>query len=138
MASIVRILALLAIAIIALSLLFFVIDQSNEGTEAQLRSIDGQTSPSVRSQADVDTPNPAAPAERVREAQHSSAREYIDDGNDVLAAPFTGIVGSANIWIERLVPAAIGLLLFGLGGLILANWFPESRSEHTDWRETAS
>ena len=74
----------------------------------------------------------------MREAQHSSVREYIDDGNDLLASPFTGIVASKNVWIERLVPAGLGLLLFGLGGLMLANWLPERRTKHHDWREAAS
>ena len=75
--------------------------------------------------------------ERVREKENSSARELVDDGNDVLASPFTGLVESNGVWVQRLVPAALGLLLFGLGGLMLANWIPERRAEHTDWREAA-
>ena len=46
----------------------------------------------------------------------------------MLASPFTGVVASDNLWVERLVPAALGLLLFGLGGLMLANWLPERRA----------
>ncbi len=73
----------------------------------------------------------------MREGRHSSVREAFDDGNDVLVSPFTSLAGSDNIWIQRMVPAFLGLLLFGLGGLLLANWIPESRGEHQDWRQPA-
>jgi hypothetical protein len=135
MSSFVRLLAIAASAVIALSLILFALDQSSEGRDTQLRSLQGSTAGAVRSQEDLDVPNPAAPVERVRERDRSSAREAIDDGNDVLASPFTGIASADSIWIQRLVPAVLGLLLFGLGGLMLAAWLPEKRQEHTDWRE---
>ena len=135
MSSFVRLLAIVASAVIALSLVFFAIDQSGEGRDTQLRSLQGPTAAAVRTQEDLDVPSPAAPVERVREREHSSTREAIDDGNDILVSPFTGIVGSDNIWAQRTVTAGLGLLLFGLGGLMLANWLPEKRREHTDWRE---
>jgi hypothetical protein len=135
MGSLVRLLAIAASALIALSLLMFALDQSEEGTDTQLRSLKGQTAGAVRSPDEVNAPNPGPAAERVRESQNSSAREFVDDGNDLLASPFTGIVESKNLWVERLVPAVLGLLLFGLGGLMLANWLPQSRTEHHDWRE---
>jgi hypothetical protein len=138
MGSLVRLLALAASAVIALSLIMFAVDQSNSGTEAQLRSLEGQPQTTVRSQDEVDAPNPGPAAERAREAQHSSVREAIDDGNDLLAGPFTGVAPSDNVWVERLVPAALGLLLFGLGGLMLANWLPERRATHEDWRQAPS
>ena len=137
MASLVRLLAIAASAVIALSLIMFAIDQSSEGRDAQLRSLQGQSGPAP-SLHDVDVANPAPEAERIRERQHSSVREAIDDGNDVLVSPFTSLVSADNVWIERLVPAALGLLLFGLGGLMLANWLPESRAKHQDWRQSSA
>lgn len=138
MGSFVRLLAIVASAVIGLSLIMFAIDQSGEGTETQLRSLDGKETSSVHSEDAVSAPNPGPGAERVREAKNSSAREFVDDGNDLLASPFTGIVDSDDVWVERLVPAVLGLLLFGLGGLLLANWLPQGTAEHRDWREASS
>lgn len=135
MGSLVRVLAIAASAVIALSLTLFAIDQSSEGSETQVRAINGPDAAAVRSREAIDAPDPGPAAERAREAANSSARELIDDGNDMLAIPFTGLVESDNLWVERLVPAVLGLLLFGLGGLLLANWLPESRAKHQDWRE---
>lgn len=138
MGSLVRLLAIAAIAVIGLSLLLFAVDQSSEGSETQVRAIDGPDAGAVRSRDAIDAPNPGASLERAREGENSSARELIDDGNDLLARPFTGLVPSDNLWVERLIPSGIGLLLFGLGGLMLANWLPESRAKHQDWRQTAN
>ena len=44
----------------------------------------------------------------------------MDDVDDVLLSPFTGIVDSTNIWVRRLVPLALALLIYGIGGLYLA------------------
>lgn len=136
MGSFVRLLAIAVSAVIGLSLLLFAIDQSSEGRDTQIRSIQGQSGQQAPSLHEVDTANPTPEAERIREKEHSSLRETIDDANDVLVSPFTGFVDNDNIWIERVVPALIGLLLFGLGGLMLANWLPENRPEHQDWRQT--
>lgn len=54
--------------------------------------------------------------ERAREKAHSAAREYVDDANDVLLAPFSSLTdGSSNKWVRRTVPALIALLVFGFG-----------------------
>ena len=137
MGSLVRLLAIGASAVIVLSLIFFAIDQSSAGRDTQVRSLEGADDGAVVSRDGIDAPNPGPAQERLREAKNTSARELIDDGNDVLASPFTALSPSDNVWIERLVPAVLGLLLFGLGGLILANWLPERRAQHADWRETA-
>lgn len=135
MASLVRILAIAASAVIALSFLFFAIDQSSEGSETQVRALDGPDAPAVEKRDAIDAPNPGPAVERAREGKNSSARELVDDGNDILVSPFTGVVDSGSLWVQRAVPALLGLLLFGLGGLMLANWLPQGQREHTDWRE---
>ncbi len=138
MRSLVRLLAVAAIVVIGLSLALFAIDQSTQGRDTQVRSVKDSDGAPVRSREAIDAPNPGPAVERVRETENSSARELIDDGNDVLASPFTSLAWSDNIWTQRMVPAVVGLLLFGLGGLMLANWIPERRHEHQDWREAAS
>jgi len=135
MAPLVRICAVVAAAIVALSLVLFALDESSTGSENQVRSVEGTAK--VQSDADVQQPNPAPAAERERENAHSSAREYVDDANDVIVSPFTGLAGSSDVWVRRLVPGALGLLLYGLGGLMLANWLPASRRESQDWRTAA-
>jgi len=134
MASLVRILAVTAAAIVALSFVFFAVDQLTEGSENQVRSVRGDDG-RARSDALIDSPDPAPRIERLRERQHSDVRELVDDGNDVLLSPFAGIVETENSWVARLVPGAIGLLLYGLLGLMLANVLPGPKHEVRDWRE---
>ena len=137
MGPLVRLLAIGASAVIALSLILFVLDQSSAGRDTQVRSLDAQDGGAAVSRDGIDAPDPGPAQERLRESQNSSARELIDDGNDVLAGPFTALTPSDDVWVERLVTAGLGLLLFGLGGLMLANWLPERRGRHQDWRQTA-
>jgi hypothetical protein len=132
MGSLVRLLALVATAVVALSLLLFTLDQSSTGSQNQVRAIDDQSQ--LQTPEAVEAPDPSPQAERVREQAHSKARETIDDANDVLVAPFSGLARGHGVWPERLVPGVLGLLLYGLGGLTLANWFPTKRSDSKDWR----
>jgi hypothetical protein len=132
MGSLVRLLAIIASLIVALSFALFAIDQSSESSANQVRAIDVETR--VQTPEAIEAPDPTPGAERVREQAHSKAREVIDDANDVLVMPFSSLARGHGVWPERLVPAVLGLLLYGLGGLMLANWFPEKRHESKDWR----
>ena len=59
-------------------------------------------------------PDPTPRAERERELRNSRVREYIDDANDVLLRPFAGIVANdRSRWVQRGVPALLGLLVYG-------------------------
>ncbi len=136
MGSIVRLFAVTAGACVALSLLLFAIDQSREGSETQQRAVDGQGL--VSSDTDIAAIDPPAGVERERERRHSGAREAIDDVNDVLLRPFTDVADSDNTWVLRGVPAALGLLLYGLLGMLLANIIPRRVPEARDWRRVPS
>ena len=61
-------------------------------------------------------------------------REAVDDANDVLLGPFTGIVDSEDRWVTHGVPAMLALLLYGLGLGTLANMLPKERETGGDWR----
>jgi len=137
MANLVRILAVTALAIVVLSFAFFAVDQATEGSENQVRTARGDEG-RARSDALIDAPNPGPRVERARDRQHSDIRELIDDGDDVLLSPFTSIVESSNVWVSRLVPGGIGVLLYGLLGLMLANALPGPKHEVSDWREAHS
>lgn len=136
MGPLVRLCAIVASAVVSLSLVLFVIDQSSMGTENQVNSIDGRLP--VREPAEINRPNPGSAAEAVRERVHSGTREKIDDADDVLLSPFSGIVSDGSVWAARLVPAALALLLYGLGGLVLANYFTGGARETRDWRESGT
>lgn len=132
--SLIRLCAIVASGIVALSLLLFVIEQSTASTANQVRMVDGQSA--LAQPSDINRPDPGPVAERVRERVHSPAREKIDDADDLLLSPFTGIVGGRNVWAARLVPAALAFLLYGLGGMMLANFATGGARETRDWRES--
>jgi len=134
MGSLVRLCAIVASCVVALSLGMFVVEESSTSSENQVRSIDNGAA--VKSSTDLNRPNPDPAVERLREQAHSSLRETIDDGDDVLLAPFTGIVGSGSVWASRLAPGVLALLLYGFGGLLLANLFSGDARETRDWRES--
>jgi len=137
MGPVIRVCAIVASAIVAVSFLLFAVDQLGEGSANQVEAVRGGTK-KAPSQAAINQPAPPPAVERAREARHSSVREYIDDADDVLLSPFTGLIDSDEVWVQRLVPGAIALLLYGLGGMLLANAMPR-RSTRTggDWREQA-
>ncbi len=99
---------LLRILAISLSLIvfagfgMFAIDEFNSASTHQTNELAGY---------EQAAPTPAG--ERQREARHSTLREYIDDANDVLLAPFADIVGSGSRWAQRGVPALLGLFFYG-------------------------
>jgi hypothetical protein len=135
MGSLIRICAVIAAALVVLSFVFFAVDQLTEGSENQvraLRSLDER----APSQAEIDKPAPEPAVERIRETQHSGAREYVDDANDVLLSPFTSLVDTDQVWSQRVIPGVIALLLYGLGGTLLANAMPQPKRKVGDWRES--
>jgi hypothetical protein len=70
---------------------------------------------SKKQQLAVDQVNQADPTphtERAREAKHTQVREFIDDVNDVLVSPFTGIVSSDNIWVQRGIPSLLAFFVY--------------------------
>jgi len=67
------------------------------------------------------SPTPAG--ERERERRHGDVRELIDDANDVLLSPFAGLTeNSDSRWVQRGVPALLGLLVYGFGVGYLARF----------------
>jgi hypothetical protein len=135
MGSLVRICALTATALVALSFVFFAVDQLTEGSDNQVRDLRGDNSRAT-SQASINKPAPEPAVERIREMQHSSVREYVDDANDILLSPFTGLVDADQVWGQRVLPGLLAVLLYGLGGTILANAMPKPDRKLGDWRES--
>ena len=117
--SIVRWAALLACAFVTLSFVYFVIDQTSTASKNQTNAITNDA-PEVKAESITKLPNPPPAVEKVREQENDSIHEFVDDVDDILLAPFTGISNSSSIWVRRVIPLALALLIYGLGGLYLA------------------
>ena len=115
----VRWVSIFACAFVVLSFLYFVADQSSTASANQANAITGEK-PSVKAESLTKLPNPPAAVEKLREAENDKFHEFVEDVNDVLLAPFTSISKSHNIWVRRLIPLGLALLLYGLGGQYLA------------------
>jgi hypothetical protein len=117
--AIVRWAAILACAFVTLSFLYFVVDQTGTASQNQANAITNEAS-EVKAESITKLPNPPPAVERVRERENDKFHEFVEDVDDVLLAPFTGISSSDSIWVRRLIPLALALLIYGLGGLYLA------------------
>ena len=128
MAATARMVALLAAALVAAGFVAFAADEARKGSDTQLRRVGHE----------LGEPAPTAVAERERERAHGPARELLDDANDLLLSPFTGIVGSRDAWVQRTVPTGLALLVYGLGLGMVARSLPRRRPRAGgDWRVTA-
>ncbi|MDX6669057.1 MAG: hypothetical protein QOK04_2437 [Solirubrobacteraceae bacterium] len=100
----IRVVAVVASAIVLISFGLFAIDQARAGSKREQDRL-----------AQQDTADPTAAQERQREKAHSGIRERLDDADDFLLSPFTGIVDSGNEWAQRGVPTVIALVVYGFG-----------------------
>ncbi len=137
MASIVRFVAITASAFVAVSFLCFAVVEVRDSSDGQVQVIDGTPAPE-RVETEIQRPDPTPAVEAVRENNHTSVREGIDDVNDVLVSPFTGFTSFQSVWGERFLLLVLGLALYLGGGLMLANFFPKHKNEAGDWREAAT
>ena len=117
-ASIVRWAALLACAFVTLSFIFFVVEQTSTASKNQVLAINGGSG--VKPESQTKLPNPPGDIEKLRQQENDKFHEFVDDVDDVLLSPFTGISNSSSIWVRRLIPLALALLIYGIGGLYLA------------------
>ena len=129
MATLVRIVAVSASLLISVGFLMFAMDESDKGSREQISKIDDA----------LNAPDPTRQQELLRQREHGSVREAIDDANDFLLKPFAPLVDdSDSTWARRGVPTILALLLYGLGGLLLANFLPKPETKQRDWRGVAT
>jgi hypothetical protein len=131
MGSAIRFLAVAISVVVALGFVLFAVDELSKGSEAQQRAVTGDQAEGAPATGAV-SPSPAQ--EHRREKAHGAPREAIDDANDLLLSPFSGVVESDDRWVARGVPALLALLVFGLGLGLLANALPKARHGERDWR----
>jgi hypothetical protein len=98
-----RILAIVLSLTVAAGFTLFAISDFKRASDASRDRIAGDA-----------RPDPTPTAERQRERANSQGRELIDDANDILLAPFSGLVaGDHSRWAQRGIPALLGLLVYG-------------------------
>ena len=115
LASLLRVVSLVASAVVVLSFVLFALDETRAASERTTAEIAGLQA------ARTADPNPAQ--ERARERVHSPARELIDDADDVLLSPFTWAApDTTNKWALRGVPALLALAVYGFGLSYLARF----------------
>jgi hypothetical protein len=131
MGSFVRLVAILTSGIVLLGFAFFAVDEMDRGSKTQQNLLDRETKGSQYDPAPI-APTPGQ--EAAREKVNGSIHELVDDANDVLLGPFTGIVESDDRWVSHGVPTLLALLLYGLCLGTLANMLPKERETHGDWR----
>jgi hypothetical protein len=134
MASLVRFAAITAAAFVAVSFLCFAFVELQDSSDGQVQAIDGTPAPE-RLETEIQRPDPTPAVEAVRENNHTSLREGIDDVNDALVSPFTSFTDFQSVWGERFLLLLLGMALYLGGGLMLANFFPKHKNQAGDWRE---
>ncbi len=89
--------------VVAVGFALFALDEISRASRATQERIAG-----------YEATDPAQPAERTRERRNGRARELIDDANDLLLRPFAAVVpADADRWVQRGLPALLGLFLYG-------------------------
>ena len=123
-----RALSIVLSLLVAASFILFAIDDFSRASNASQDRIAGNA-----------RPDPTPRDERAREARNSRAREVVDDANDVLLRPFTGLVAhDTSRWVQRGVPALLGLLLYGFGLGFVARYARGFGAPVSDRRRPAS
>ena len=131
MGSFVRLVAIVTSAIVLLGFAFFATDELGRGSQNQQNKLDKEVTGALADPAPI---APTADQEAERERVNGAFREAVDDANDVLLGPFSGIIESDDRWVTHGVPAMMALLLYGLGLGTLANMLPKERETGGDWR----
>jgi hypothetical protein len=107
--------SVVASAIVIVSFGLFALDETRAASRRSAAETAG-----LRAARSAD-PNPEQ--ERTRESVHSTAREVIDDADDVLLVPFAWAApDSGGKWGRRGVPALLALLVYGFGLAFLARY----------------
>jgi hypothetical protein len=129
MGTVIRFIAIAVSCVVALGFVLFALDETDKGSTTQQQKLERELHPGIA---------PSAEEETARERNNGTVREAIDDANDVLLAPFAGVIDSDSAWVNHGVPALLGLLVYGFGLGLLANMLPQQRAHGSDWRTAGS
>jgi hypothetical protein len=132
MGSVIRLVAILCSGIVLLGFGLFAVDEMGRGSQNQQNALAAELEGA--SDNPPATLAPSAKEELLREQRNGSFREAVDDANDILLAPFSGLTDSDNVWVANGVPTVLGLLFYGLLLGLVANLLPRGRHHGADWR----
>lgn len=122
MISAVRLISKVIVLVLVLSFGMFVIDELTAASKNQSAVANQTATATITRDVHGREINPG----------QAKLRRDIDRVNDTLTQPAEKLVtsssGTTSPWIMRGVPFLLGLLLFGLGLHMLANWLEISRS----------
>jgi hypothetical protein len=122
LASVVRVASVLATLFILAGFLGYLTDVVRDTSKVNAAGVPAPAAAPIPTLTiDISEPDPSPAVEQVRQSEHTAAREVIDDVGDALAAPFTWIAADSRTWVRRVLYSVLGLLLYGLGGHILAD-----------------
>jgi hypothetical protein len=110
-ARVIRLAAVVASLIVIVGFGFFAVELASETSERRRERL----GPSLE-------PVPTAVDERDRERRHTDLREAVDDANDVLLAPFAGLVEGGGVWLRRSVATVLAVLVYGVALALLARF----------------
>jgi hypothetical protein len=132
MGSVIRLAAIIASILVLLGFAFFAVDEMDKGSKTQQTAVGEGTGTTAASE--VVAIAPAQDEENAREKRNGAAHEAVDDVNDVLLAPFVGLLDSDDAWVNHGIPALLAVLLYGVGLGFLANLLPRERTHGENWR----
>src|SRR3954454_19469688 len=112
LARLIRLFSIVACLFIVAGLIGLLIDVVQDTSQVQATRFTDQGA--VQVSVDIESPKPSVAVETVRENEHSSGREFIDDVNDVLLSPFTWLTKGSDGAVRHLLYAGLGLLIYGL------------------------
>jgi hypothetical protein len=126
-ASLLRLVSIVVTAVVLISFGLFALDQARDGSDQTIARLEGGEGPKGDARRNINQADPPPRIERARERRHTDARELLDDANDIVVKPFTGIGDSDNIWAQRGIPALLAVLIFGLALRLLAAYLQGGR-----------
>ena len=133
MGSLIRFMAIASSVIVVLGFALFAVNEADKGSQAQQDKLEHDLG-----HAPNDLVAPNAHDEAFREAHQGKFHETVDDINDVLLRPFSGLVDSDSAWVNHGIPTLLALLIYGFGLGMLANALPKQRHHSGDWRTAGS
>ena len=122
LSRVIRIASIVAVVFIVAGLIGFLTDVVRDTSISQATRIpDPGSGRVVTTTSDLTEPNPPPSIEKLRQDNHTSARESIDDVGDVLMSPFGFLINGSRPWVKRLLYSALALILYGVFGQMLAD-----------------
>jgi len=105
--GVLRWVALVVSLLVVAGFAMFAADQLTHASHQQVSAIDD---------------SPAQQQGTVHAGSRSSFRKAIDDVDDVLLKPFSGVASSSDSWVRHGIPTLLAILVYGVGLGFLARY----------------